>query len=244
MTVGLYSARTKEGFEYYNEHIRKCLDKFHKIFPVFCKSIIRVFEYSGEIERLKVCFERMVAFHDIGKLTAKWQKSIVEGKRPPAHAPLGGAYLWKTLPEDMKHPLAFAVCIHHTDQGLLGENIEKPDVRAILDGVAAVDGKIVWDEKVYEGGEFIPEDLGENVTVNSLKEMALGLREWSRGYSILEQHRRRLMVSLAHHILKLCDISAALERAEYEKTDDVYGGWRMVLEIEKYVTSLEKRGRQ
>lgn len=243
MMVGLYSARTKDGFEAYSEHIERCLERFEKIFPVFYSSIIRIFEYHGEKEELKSSFEKMVMFHDLGKLTTKWQKCLIDGKKNPIHAPIGAAYLWKTLPENLKNPLAFAVCIHHTDQGLLGDNIEKPDVRAILDGIAGWNGKIIWDEKIREEGDFIPKDLEGKVDVTSLKEMAVGLREWSRGCSILEQHRRRLMASLAHHILKLCDISAALERAEYEKTDDVYGGWRMVAEIEKYVLCLEKRVR-
>jgi hypothetical protein len=60
---------------------------------------------------------------------------------------------------------------------------------------------------------------------------------------LLEQHQRRLQASLAHHVLKLCDISAAMERKEYQKKDeqDYYGGWLMVEEIKKYVNNIQRR---
>lgn len=248
----LYSARTKEGFEDYNDHIRKCLEKFEGIFPVFCHSLCRIFDCGAESGEMKSFFEKMVLCHDLGKLTKKWQQCLAgEGeeddnkkRKMPAHASIGAAYLWKTLPEKYREPIAFAVCIHHTDSGLLGENIEKPDVRAILDGIVDNDGKIIWDEKIKGHNPLIPEDLADAVDIDLLREMAMGLREWSKGCGILEQHKRRLMVALTHHLLKLCDISAASERAEYVKTDGIYGGWRMVAEIEKYVASAEKRGRR
>jgi predicted nucleotidyltransferase len=80
-----------------------------------------------------------------------------------------------------------------------------------------------------------------NVTV--LKKMARGLRVWAKGCGFLEQHQRRLQASLAHHILKLCDISAATERKEYQKKDkqDYYGGWLMVENIKKYTDNLQIR---
>jgi hypothetical protein len=74
--------------------------------------------------------------------------------------------------------------------------------------------------------------------------MARGLRIWAKGCGLLEQHQRRLQASLAHHVLKLCDISAAMERKEYQKKDeqDYYGGWLMVEEIKNYVENIKQRG--
>jgi len=73
--------------------------------------------------------------------------------------------------------------------------------------------------------------------------MARGLRVWAKGCPFLEQHQRRLQASLAHHILKLCDISAATERKEYKKKDeqDYYGGWLMVENIKNYVDAIGER---
>jgi len=73
--------------------------------------------------------------------------------------------------------------------------------------------------------------------------MARGLRIWARGCNLLEQHHRRLQAALAHHILKLCDISAALQRKEYERRSDqdYFGGWLMVENIGDYIQKLRNK---
>ncbi len=246
MSVLLYSAPK----EYYLNHIARCKEKFELLFPVFYSTIVRTFNTSVEQEVLKDSFSKMVLFHDLGKLTKRWQeiirKEIKENKRlhKPSHSTLGAAYLWKVLPKEIKEPLVFAVAIHHTDRGLLGDNIEKPDVQAIIDGIVDNNGNIVWHDEIKNlTDDYFPKEELEEMNINSLKEMARGLRIWAKGCPFLEQHQRRLQASLAHHILKLCDISAAAEREEYNKKDekDYYGGWLMVENIKKYVNNLQIR---
>jgi len=88
---------------------------------------------------------------------------------------------------------------------------------------------------------MIPAELN-NLGLTDLKEMARGLRLWSRGCGLLEQHARRMQMSLVHHILKLCDISAACEREEYRKEpDNPFGGWLMVEKIKEYVERVKRR---
>jgi len=147
------------------------------------------------------------------------------------------------LPDGFKEPLSFAVAIHHTDKGLLGDNIEKPDVQAILDGIVDNAGNIQWhDETKNLTEDYFPNKV-RDLNVTTLKEMARGLRKWAKGCGLLEQHQRRIQASLAHHILKLCDISAATERKEYQKKDeqDYYGGWLMVENIRNYVDAIRER---
>jgi len=246
----LYSAPD----EIYIEHINRCLEKFDFIFPIWEHTIKRIF-YLYIQNEIKFLLSQMLIFHDIGKLTAKWQKiihqEIKENKKihKPAHAPIGAAYLYKKFSkgnahEDLKNAILFAIAIHHTDSGLLGDNIERPDVQAIMDGIVRNDGKIEWaygTEDLPE--EFFPKELNE-LTVEDLKIMARGLRIWSRSGGNLEHHKKRIQVSLVHHILKLCDISAASERKEYKKEDDenYYGGWLMVEEIKKYVENIRRSG--
>ncbi|MBS4060364.1 MAG: hypothetical protein KG029_08200, partial [Bacteroidetes bacterium] len=162
----------------------------------------------------------------------------------PSHSTLGAAYLWKVLPDNIKEPICFAVAIHHTDKGLLGDNIEKPDVQAIVDGITDNNGNINWHDEVNNlEDNYFPKEARET-NVISLKEMARGFRVWAKGCPFLEQHQRRLRASLAHHILKLCDISAATERKEYKKKNeqDYYGGWLMVENIKNYVENIKQRG--
>ncbi|WP_028841627.1 CRISPR-associated endonuclease Cas3'' [Thermodesulfobacterium hveragerdense] len=238
MTASLFSAPN----ESYIEHIQRCEEKLKSLFPVFCHTVKRVLTDTFSEDKIREFFYQMVRFHDLGKLTKKWQDNIGKdkNKKLPSHAPIGAAYLWKVLPEGIKEPLVFAVAIHHTDRGLLGDNIERPDVQAILDGIVKNDGSIDWHKGVDElDKEYFP-DEARDLTVNDLREMARGLRVWAKGCDMLEQHRRRLQVSLVHHILKLCDVSAATERKEYWKEDEhsYYGGWLMVEKIAKYVENV------
>jgi len=248
----LYSAPE----ERYIEHVNRCLEKFDFIFPIWEHTIKRIF-YLYTRNEIKFLLRQMIIFHDIGKLTAKWQE-IIDREREenekihkPSHAPIGAAYLYKKFTkenemDDLKNAIVFAVAIHHTDSGLLGDNIERPDVQAILDGIIDSDGRVKWaDETDTLDEEFFPKELKE-LTIEDLKNMARGLRIWARSGGILEQHKKRIQVSLIHHILKLCDISAASERKEYQKEDDenYFGGWLMVEEIKEYVNTLQNKSPQ
>lgn len=230
--------------EEYLVHIERVENKLTSVFPVFKPSLIRVIDWKEEDNSLKEAFDKMAILHDLGKLTRRWQERISPFNPPlPSHASIGAAYLWKVLPDGLKEPISFAVAIHHTDKGLLGDNIEKPDVQAITEGIAYYSGNLIWDERAFELDEkYFPQDAKE-LGINELKEMARGLRLWARGCSLSEQHKRRLQASLAHHIIKLCDISAAIERKEFKKEDDqdYYGGWLMVETIGKYVDAISKK---
>jgi len=242
--VLLYSAPE----EYYLDHILRCKEKFEFLFPIFHSTMVRSFGVSITQQVLKDCFLKMILFHDLGKLTKRWQENVGKNRGLPSHAPIGAAYLYKTFTkenilEDLKNAISFAVAIHHTDKGILGDNIERPDVQAIVGGIVGNNGKIIWASGIENlGEEIFPRELNE-LMVEDLKNMARGLRVWAKGCSLLEQHQRRLQASLAHHILKLCDISAATERKEYQKGDDhdYYGGWLMVENIKNYVDTISKR---
>lgn len=233
--VLLYSAPDEQ----YLDHILRCKEKLEIIFPLFETTITRVLQQNN----LKDSLLKMVLFHDLGKLTKKWQEQLISNKALPSHSSVGAAYLWKILPDGIKEPISFAVAIHHTDRGLLGDNIERPDVQAIMDGIVDSNGNIIWYEKTYKLKEELFPNNAKNLTVNDLKAMARGLRMWAKGCRILEQHKRRMQTTLVHHILKLCDISAAIVRKEYQKknNDDYYGGWLMVENIKNYIDTINKR---
>jgi len=239
MLAQLYSAPE----EYYVDHIARCREKFELIFPVFSSTIVRTFDTSISQKILRDSFLRMILFHDIGKLTKRWQDNLGTNRKLPSHSTLGAAYLWKVLPDGIKEPMSFAVAIHHTDRGLLGDNIERPDVQAILDGITDNNGNINWHDEVNNlEDHYFPKEIRE-INIISLKDMARGLRVWAKGCGLLEQHQRRMQASLVHHILKLCDISAATERKEYQKQgdQDFYGGWLMVENIKNYVNNISDR---
>jgi CRISPR-associated endonuclease Cas3-HD len=210
-------------------------------------TIKRVFFINKE-ENIESLLREMVIFHDIGKLTKRWQENLGTNKKLPSHASIGAAYLYKKFTrenhhDDLKNAIVFAVAIHHTDSGLLGDNIERPDVLAIIEWIVDNDGKIKWSDETKTLDEnLFPEELNE-LTIKDLKNMARGLRIWARSAGFLEQHKKRIQASLIHHILKLCDISAASERKEYQKENDqdYYGGWLMVENIKKYVDNLQIR---
>lgn len=235
--VSLYSAPN----EYYLDHIARCEKEFEHIFPVFAPTVKRVFGIDEGV--IKNSFLRMVRFHDLGKLTKRWQKMLGTGSRLPSHSTIGAAYLWENLPDGIKESVSFAVAIHHTDRGLLGDNIERPDVQAIIDNIDDNNGDIQWHDNVKGlSPDYFPEEA-KHINIAALKTMARGLRIWAKGCGVLEQHQRRLQAFLAHHILKLCDISAASEREDYKKKDGqaYYGGWLMVENIKKYVEAIKTR---
>ncbi|HAA83483.1 MAG TPA: hypothetical protein DIT22_05225 [Thermodesulfobacterium commune] len=236
MRASLFSAPDED----YLKHILRCEEKFEILFPIFYCTIKRVLNSPFPKDELQEYFLKMIRFHDLGKLTRKWQENVGTNKKLPSHAPIGAAYLWKTLPDGIREPLSFAVVIHHTDRGLLGDNIERPDVQAILDGIVGDDENVDWHKGVDELDRKYFPDEARGLTVNDLKDMARGLRVWAKGCDLLEQHKRRLQATLTHHILKLCDISAAVERKEYQRSGDhdYYGGWLMVGRIAKYVENV------
>lgn len=239
MKQSLYSAPGEE----YLKHIELCREKFELVFPIFLRSLRRVLFFDDD-NVLKDAFLKMILYHDLGKLTKKWQENLGTNRSLPSHSTLGACYLWKTLPRGLKEPISFAVLIHHTDRGLLGDNIERPAEQAILDGITDYDGNIIWHEGVNNLGKTLFPEKAKELTVSDLKDMAKSLRVWAQGDSFLEQHKRRLQSILCHHILKLCDISAAVERKEYKAEDDedYFGGWLMVEEIRRYVESKKLRG--
>jgi len=239
MKVCLFSSPEEK----YLDHINMCLEKINLLFAVFEPIVQRALDYND----ISYAFRKMIIYHDLGKLTEKWQLNLGTGRRLPSHASLGAAYLWKILPDGLKEPISFAIAIHHTDRGLLGDNIEKPDVQAITDGIVDYAGKIQWfdrDKRESLSQEFFPEDL-EDFSINDLKKMVRGLRRWAKGCSLPYQHKRRFQASLCHHLLKLCDISAASNRKKWEDENidenDLYGGWLMVENIKEYVDQITER---
>ena len=238
----LYSASE----ERYTVHISRCLEKSSIVFPIWQPTIKRIF--SMEDDKIKLLLKEMIIFHDLGKLTKRWQENLGTNKKLPSHATIGASYLYKKFEKentlgDLENAIIFAVAIHHTDSGLLGDNIERPDVQAIIDGIVDNDGKIIWaSENESLSEEFFPRELND-LSVEYLKNMARGLRVWARSGGILELHKKRMQVSLIHHILKLCDISAATERKEYKKDDEqsYFGGWLMVEEINNYINNIQRR---
>ncbi|MEO0022321.1 MAG: CRISPR-associated endonuclease Cas3'' [candidate division WOR-3 bacterium] len=242
MPVSLYSAPA----ESYQVHIEQALRLLDQIFPLYASTLARVLEVDDE-KRIAPAMRQMVLYHDLGKLTSRWQKNIGTTRSLPAHAPFGAALLYRLLDGDLRNPLSFAVAIHHTDRGLLSDNIERADVQAILDKVVNDAGRIVWADGVAElGNDYFPE-LAFNLSIEDLKTVTRGMRIWARGCSLEEQHRRRLQAALAHHVLKLCDVAAAAgRREEYKQSEDSahYGGWFMVDEILNYVNAIKARNRQ
>lgn len=237
--------------ENYIKHVNLVVENLRKLFPVFEPTIKRVLEY-GEEDCLEDTFVKMALFHDLGKLTkrwqdrlrtTRWQDRLRTTKKLPSHAPIGAAYLWKILPKGLKEPISFAVAIHHTDRGLIGDNIERPDVQAINQGITDnYPGSIIWSENANcLDNNYFPNDV-KGLDVDDLKRMAGGLRLWSRGCPFLEQHKRRMQASLVHHIIKLCDVSAARNREEYKDNNNneknYSGGWLMSRQIGKYVDSI------
>jgi len=227
--------------ESYADHVERSLRTLALVLPRFRPALTRVLGQDD----LDVTLETAVRFHDLGKLTEAWQERLGHGLRLPAHATLGASHLWRVMPEPYRGPMSFAVAIHHSDRGLLGDNIEKPDVRAILDGIIAHNtGLIRWDERARTLPDALFPKEASHMTLGDLHGFARGLRTWARGGSFMEQHTRRIRAMLVHHVLKLCDIAAASERRDWEgekselDESNLYGGWLMVRQLTDYVASL------
>ena len=239
MTMPLLSSPN----ETYEEHIQRALEVFGVVFPRFQDVLARVLEKAALEDALRAA----IRLHDLGKLTKTWQERVGSGRRLPAHAAIGAAYLWHHLGANLRGPISFAVAIHHSDRGLLGDNIEKPDVQAVLDHVVdSSTNSIAWDDRARLLSNDLFPNGADKMTLEDLRQFARGLRTWARGCSYIEQHKRRMQASLVHHALKLCDIAAATKRKDWEGEKksldeaDLYGGWLMVRQIAEYVESLTR----
>lgn len=205
----LYSAPE----ELYTQHIARTLNVWHTLRPRFLPTLSRLFD--GPMDATVV---RMLEAHDLGKLTQRWQSGIqrhAAGERPrlPSHAAIGAAALLQTLGQtDAALAAAFAVAIHHLDRGTVGDLLERPDVRAINDGIVDGAGRLHWHA---EASAVVPAWVRlEDITLATLTELARTLRQWARGGPLVTLHRRRLLASALHHLLKVCDIRAAVQRHE------------------------------
>jgi len=201
--------------EQYREHISRTLQQWQKLKPRFTGVLARLFGQNADS-----AVETMLRYHDVGKLTRRWQDAISKGNSTPTHAALGAAAVWLQLEdagEDLRNAAAFAVAIHHVDRGLVGHNIESPDVQAVLSGLVNDDGELRWHEDAWEAAA--PFDL-TRLTVETLHAMARDLRTWSRGTSFRQMHRRRLLASALHHILKVCDNRAAAQRRDFTEENE------------------------
>lgn len=219
--------------ESYVSHIDNCKKVFNCLFRLYKPTAMRLLDLENAKEAEKF-LENMIVYHDLGKLTKAWQTRMRENrKKLPSHAPIGAAFLFKILPENLREPISFAVCIHHTDSGLIGWNLEAPDAQAILDGLVDINGKIIWHDSVKNlDDEYFPEKA-KSLSIEDLREMSFKLRTWARGNNLKTNHQRRIQGLFCHHILKLCDVFSARAREDF--TNNKIS--KMVEDIEKYVSS-------
>ncbi len=236
----LLAATGLNGDERFNEHIDRALAEYEQIKGRFAAVAGRLFGCSPDIASWSL--RQAVVWHDVGKLTDRWQRQLVEKKKTPAHAAIGAAWLYQVLKGfPLREAASFAVAIHHVDKGLVNENIERPDLRAILDGTVNDSGDIIWHESAdiwvseqqAKESSMVPQGeldlnslaLGKShladFTIQNLRDMAARLREWSRGCSLLEMHKRRLQAAFVHQVIKICDWRSASKRDEYEASEAV-----------------------
>lgn len=224
--------------ELLTEHLERVVGIWQEVSPRFQATLPRLFGASAE--KTDKAIRRMLLLHDLGKATKNWQGYISgikpgkeeqdeqHGKVP--HAQLGGVYLWWAFGKDKeKEPgydlvmaSAFAIAIHHTDQALARPGVEDPATLLVRWGlVDESNDTIRWHEGLKGFVEYLRKDdeLADvpdpnDMDVYTVSEFALALREWARGASILELHRRRLQVAALHSVIKICDIRAAKERSD------------------------------
>jgi hypothetical protein len=216
--VGEILSAPNESFE---DHIFKVLGIWNKICDKVTLNVARLTNMRPE--DVDILVRSMIVSHDVGKLTSLWQRRVrlEQGSRIP-HASLGATCLWKHLESwgDIRYAPTFAVNIHHIDRGIIGENTERPHVQLIRSGLVDYRGKVKWADGAEETFSNVGADAGvktlslSEVTLLDCEKMAEGTRVWSRGVSTLERHRRRLMASSFHHVLKICDIRAAANRED------------------------------
>lgn len=237
--------------EKYEAHINNCLDEWNRLSSRFIPTFCRLFDQSVEEVYNRVSL--MIFVHDVGKLTRKWQEGIrLQATEPgrkvskPSHAPLGGAYLFELAQrrqevDDLTVAAVFSVVIHHIDTGLVGANLEYPDVQAIREGQTVRGAEqIDWQEGAQEYLESMivthqsalgASDLSlplKEVTLQSLRDLSEVLRNWSKCARFLDQHKHRLLGSSLHHVLRTCDWRASSRR---EADKDEHKTWSSVLEV-------------
>jgi CRISPR-associated endonuclease Cas3-HD len=170
----------------------------------------------------------LLACHDIGKLTKRWQDEIRKpSPRPLPHASIGAAFLWRMLEslgkdksKNIRPASSFAILIHHIDKGIIGHNTERPHVQLILHRLVNDDGTIRWHQDAEKILSNLFQIMGKNqaflasLRLEDVEEMAEDLRVWSRGVGVLERHRHRIMASSLHHVLKMCDLRASVNRED------------------------------
>lgn len=221
--------------EAFEDHVQSALDNWSAIKSRIMPGISRLFQDSIRLKELDELIRTMIAFHDIGKLTKKWQDEIKKPEpRPPPHSIIGAAYLWKMLSNneyentsaDFRFASSFAVNIHHIDRGIVGENTERPHVQLVLYRLVDDRGFIRWCEEADSAISNICQIVKRddclslsNLVLDDVELMAEDLRKWSRGVGILERHRRRMLASSLHHILKLCDLRAARNRSDLKNRE-------------------------
>jgi CRISPR/Cas system-associated endonuclease Cas3-HD len=64
--------------EDYIVHINEAIAKFEIVYKIFKKTVHRIFNLNDT--PCKDLFKQMVLFHDLGKLTQKWQDSLRTNK--------------------------------------------------------------------------------------------------------------------------------------------------------------------
>lgn len=217
--------------ESFQLHIRRGINEWNKIKKRILPSLTRLFRELNE-EECDEAVRVIIGYHDVGKLTKKWQKRILEEKRCPPHATLGALSVDKALGtyekfrhSDIVYAASLATCIHHIDRSIIGANLEYPDEQLILAFVTNFDGSFKWHERAEEAiteiskEHNLPQILLFSFNVSDLREISHQLRKWSRTANWLENHKRRLKASALHHILKLCDVRAASERKDWAQPD-------------------------
>ena len=226
--MSAYLAAPNETFD---EHMARVFGQWEKVEHRLLPSIARLI---GDEARAAEAAELALAFHDLGKLTKRWQERVeaLKGKSEGVgvpHAFLGGCYLVlvaESVGREELFAAAFAVAIHHMDSALAVPSLEQPDVLAIDMGLVNDEtGRIEW---AFDDAGGLPDRLrmakvGDvsvvdsfdpvKLTVFDLARLSEELRSWSLGAGILERHRRRLLVAAIHSIIKVCDIRAAADRA-------------------------------
>lgn len=202
--------------EAYRDHIALCLAAFQSVQERYLPTLARLF--ARPVPEVEGAFRTALLLHDVGKLTAPWQAAVAQAKRTPLHAAIGAAAVWLALQDDEKNPdlrgaLAFAVLIHHADRGLLSDGVERPGQLVVLDGLVDAKGRIRWDARAQAELEppAVPLPL-TSLSVHDVAAMARWLRQWSRGDSLLNLHRRRLLAAAAHQVIKVADLRAAAQR--------------------------------
>lgn len=219
-----YMLSSKE--EMFEEHVRNALLVWGRLQTRMMPSLTRLFRESPDT--MDEWVKNLIICHDIGKLTRKWQEEIQKPTpRLPPHSSIGAAFLWKmskSLNEDklknVRSAATFAILIHHIDKGVIGDNTERPHIQLVLYRLVNDDGTIKW----HKDGERFLSNLFKvmekqpfslmNLQLEDIEAMAEDLRKWSRGIGILERHKRRILASSLHHILKMCDLRAAANRGE------------------------------